>query len=203
MTAARAVVAVVLAGGQARRMGGGDKALLLLRQRPLLAHVLDAIRPQVRAVALNANGDPDRFHHWHVPVLADPVAGQPGPLAGILAGLGWARALQPPAELLLSVPGDTPLLPPDLVARLMQARAASGAAIACAASAGRRHPVVALWPVALHDALARALAGGARSVGGFAAGHGVGVAVFADRPADPFLNINTPADLADATRLLG
>jgi molybdopterin-guanine dinucleotide biosynthesis protein A len=196
-------VAVVLAGGLGRRMGGNDKALLRLKRRPLLEHVLDAVRPQVRAVALSANGDPRRFMPWGLPVLADPVPGNPGPLAGILAGMRWARRVHPEASLLLSVPTDTPLLPPDLLARLAQMRAQSGAAIACAASGGQRHPVIALWPVTLADALADALAGGVRGVEAFAAPYGVVAAEFAVTPADPFLNVNEPADLARAARLVG
>lgn len=203
MTTDTRPVAVVLAGGLARRMGGGDKGLLRLRRRPLLDHILDAIRPQVGAIAINANGDVRRFLHWSLPVLADPVPDNPGPLAGVLAGLRWARQTQPGADLLLSVPTDTPLLPPDLVARLAQARAQAGAAIACAASAGQRHPVVALWPIALADALAEALASGERGVEAFAAPHGLAVADFAATPADPFLNVNEPADLTQAARALG
>lgn len=204
MSADARPVAVVLAGGQARRMGGGDKALRLLRRRPLLEHVLDAIRPQVRAVALSANGDPARFLKWGLPVLADPVPDHPGPLAGVLAGLRWARQRFAGADLLLSVPTDTPLLPPDLVARLAQVRAQTGAAIACAESGGRRHPVVALWPIALADALAEALAAGERSVEAFAAPHRVvGVTFAIEGDADPFFNVNDKTDLARAARLLG
>ncbi len=195
-------VAVVLAGGRATRMGGGDKGLLRLRRRPMLDHVLDAIRPQVGAVAINANGDVRRFLHWGLPVLSDPIPGNPGPLAGILAGLRWARQTQKGATLLLSVPTDTPLLPRDLVPRLMQARAQASAAIACAASTGQRHPVVALWPVALADALAEALAAGVRSVEACAAPHGLAVATFDAAPVDPFLNVNEPTDLARAAGLV-
>ena len=195
-------VAVILAGGQARRMGGGDKGLLRLQRRPMLDLVLDAVRPQVGAVALNANGDPRRFTPWGLPILTDPVPGQVGPLAGILAGLRWARQVHKGASLLLSVPSDTPLLPADLVARLAQVRTQSGAAIACAASGGQRHPVVALWPVTLADALAADLAAGVRSVDAFAAPHGVAVAEFAVNGGDPFLNINEPADLARAAKLV-
>lgn len=196
-------VAVVLAGGLARRMGGGDKGLLRLRRRPMLDYVLDAIRPQVGAVALNANGNPRRFLHWGLPVLADPVSDNPGPLAGILAGMRWARQTQPGAELLLSVPTDTPLLPADLVQRLTVGRAQAGAAIACAVSAGQRHPVVALWPVALADALAQALASGVRGVEAFAAPYGLVDVAFDLGDADPFLNVNEPAELAHAARLVG
>ena len=196
-------VGVVLAGGLARRMGGADKGLLRLRRKPMLEHVLDAVRPQVRALALNANGDFSRFHQWGLPVLADPVPDNPGPLAGILAGMRWARQVHPGAALLLSVPTDTPLLPADLVARLTQVRAHAGAAIVCAASDGRRHPVVALWPVALADALAAALARGVRGVEEFAAPHGMAAAEFATDGGDPFLNVNETADLRRAGQRLG
>jgi molybdopterin-guanine dinucleotide biosynthesis protein A len=200
-------VAVVLAGGKAQRMGGGDKGLLWLRRRPLLDHVLDRVRPQVRAIALNANGDPRRFAQYGLPLLADPVPGQPGPLAGVLAGLRWARTMRPAAPLLLTVPTDTPLLPDDLVRRLMQARTASGAAVACAASRGQRHPVVALWSVDLAENLAAALAAGERGVAEWAEGQGLVVVDFTteappDAP-DPFLNVNDRADLARAARQMG
>jgi molybdopterin-guanine dinucleotide biosynthesis protein A len=195
-------VAVVLGGGLARRMGGGDKALVRLQGRPLLDHVLDRVRPQVRAVALSANGDPARFVSWGLAVLADPVPGHPGPLAGILAGMRWASRVHPGASLLLSVPTDTPLLPADLVARLLAARVGHSAAIACAASRGQFHPVVALWPVALADTLAAALATGVTGVLGFAQAHGLAVADFPADRADPFLNVNDRSDLAGAARLV-
>ena len=193
-------VAVVLAGGLARRMGGGDKALRLLGGRTLLAHVLDRIRPQVGAVALSANGDPARFAPWGLAVLADPLPGNPGPLAGVLAGMRWAAALG--AADVLSVPADTPFLPADLVARLAAARRAAGVPIACAASLGRTHPVVALWPAALADALAAALHGGMRAVDRWAGARGVAVASFEAAGGDPFFNVNSPGDLAAAEALL-
>jgi molybdopterin-guanine dinucleotide biosynthesis protein A len=195
-------VAVVLGGGLARRMGGGDKALVRLRGRPLLDHVLDRIRPQVRAVALSANGDPARFIAWGIAVLADPVPGNPGPLAGILAGMRWARRMHPATRFLVSVPTDTPLLPDDLVTRLLAARGPGESGVACAASRGQRHPVVALWPVALADALAEALAAGAQGVGAFAEAQGLAVAEFPAAGLDPFLNVNDRHDLAGAARLV-
>lgn len=193
-------VAVLLAGGLARRMGGGDKALLCLDGRPLLDHVLARIRPQVRAVALNANGDPSRFAAWGLPVLADPLPDNPGPLAGVLAGMRWAQAIG--AADLLSVPTDTPFLPEDLLARLVHARRAAGVPIACAASAGRTHPVAALWPAALADALAAALAAGMRKIDRWTATQGVTHATFDESGYDPFFNVNTPDELAAAARLL-
>ncbi len=192
-------VAVILAGGRARRMGGGDKALLKLRGRPLLDHVLERVRPQVRAVALSANGDPARFAGWGLEVLADATPDYPGPLAGILAGMRWARRAYPEERLLLSAPTDSPLLPMDLVARLLAAR---GDCVVCAASAGRIHPVVALWPVVLADALAATLAAGRGGVAAFAEARGLTRVDFPVGEADPFLNINAPADLA-AVRAVG
>jgi molybdopterin-guanine dinucleotide biosynthesis protein A len=194
-------VGVVLAGGLARRLGGGDKPLRMLAGATLLDHALARIRPQVSAIVLNANGDPSRFAAWDLPVVPDPVADTPGPLAGVLAGMLWARAHRPGAEDVLSVPSDTPFLPRDLLARLSAARA-DGAAIACAASGGRSHPVVGLWPVRLADALARALADGERKVETWAARHGLAVAAFDAGPPDPFFNVNTQEDLHEAARLL-
>ncbi|MFN4098840.1 MAG: molybdenum cofactor guanylyltransferase MobA [Pararhodobacter sp.] len=183
------VAAVILAGGRATRMGGGDKALLMLHGRPLLAQVIGRLAPQVAALAVNANGDPSRFAGFGLPVLADPVAGFPGPLAGVLAGMDWAAGLG--FAQVLSVAGDTPFLPADLVARL--GRVPFGVA----ASLGRQHPVVALWPVALRGALREALGRGEHKVGRFAADHGA-LAVDFLAPPDPFFNINTPGDLARA-----
>ena len=155
-------VAILLAGGLARRMGGGDKPLRLLGGRTLLDHVIGRIRPQAAAMALNANGDPARFAAWGLEVVADTVADTPGPLAGILAGLRWAARLG--AETLLSVPTDTPFLPHDLAARLEAARVAAGVPLACAASGGWTHPVIGLWPVALADAMEADLRGGMRKI---------------------------------------
>jgi molybdenum cofactor guanylyltransferase len=201
MTFDRRPLAVVLAGGLGRRMGGRDKALLRLRGRPLLDYVLDRIRPQVGRVALSANGDPARFGAWALPVLADPLPDTPGPLAGILAGMRWAARTSPGADLLLSVPTDTPLLPDDLVARLLAARSPA-TPIACAASLGQRHPVVALWPVALADDLATALRDGVRSVEAWAGRHGLAEVEFAAGGTDPFLNVNDKQGLAAAGKLV-
>jgi molybdopterin-guanine dinucleotide biosynthesis protein A len=195
------VVAVVLAGGAARRMGGGDKGLAQLAGRAMLSHVLDRIRPQVGRIALSANGDPARFAQFGLPVLPDAAPGE-GPLAGVLEGLRWAARAHRGAAL-LSVPTDTPLLPPDLVFRLRAARLAAGAAVACAASGGRRHPVVALWPATFLTVLADALAAGTRGVERAVSAHGLAVAEFAAEPIDPFINVNTPADLAAVAAWLG
>lgn len=193
-------VAVLLAGGLARRMGGGDKPLQLLGGRTLLDHVLGRIRPQVGALALNANGDPARFAAWNLPVLADTLPGNPGPLAGVLAGMRWAARLG--AADVLSVPTDTPFLPADLLVRLDAARHAAAVPIACAASFGRTHPVAALWPAALADALEAALLDGVRKIEAWTAGQGVVSAGFDPTGHDPFFNINSPDELHAAERLL-
>ncbi|HVV91813.1 MAG TPA: molybdenum cofactor guanylyltransferase MobA [Hyphomicrobiales bacterium] len=196
------IAAVVLAGGQGRRMGGADKAFMPLGGRPLIAHVLARLAPQCPVLAISAGGDPARFATFGVPVVADAMAGFPGPLAGILAGLDAAAAAVPPFALVLSVPADAPFLPDDLVARLLTARQAEKAAIAMAASAGRRHPVIALWPVELRAGLRAALAAGERKVEEFAARHRLAVVEWPTAPRDPFLNVNTPADLAAAEAAL-
>ncbi|MGO8915139.1 MAG: molybdenum cofactor guanylyltransferase MobA [Stellaceae bacterium] len=192
---------IVLAGGQARRMGGGDKCLRLLAGKPLLAHIVERARPQVTALALNANGDPGRFAGFGLPVVGDSIADFAGPLAGVLAGLDWAAAAVPEATHVASFAGDAPFLPRDLVARLGAALAA-GHDIACAASAGRAHPVFALWPLALSEQLRRALAAeGVRKVDRWTERFRLATVEFAAVPLDPFFNANRPEDLAEAERL--
>lgn len=192
------VVGLILAGGQGRRMGGRDKAFLTLGGRPLVAHVLDQFAPQVAAVAISANGAAARFAPYAVPVLPDAEgrAGE-GPLAGVLAGLAWARAQG--AEMLATVPVDLPFLPRDLVARLQSAAAARGPQTAAVAMCGgRRHPTSALWPIGLQDDLSALFASGERRMMAALAG---AIDVEFDLTAeggDPFQNLNTPQDLADA-----
>src|SRR5215207_8491323 len=148
---------LVLAGGLARRMGGGDKARIRIGGKTILERVLARLAPQCGSMILNANGDPARFGDTGLPVVPDSVPGFAGPLAGILAGLDWAASQAPQLEYAVSVPADCPFLPADLVARLWAARAAQGQPLACARSGEWRHPVVALWPVALRDDLRKAL----------------------------------------------
>ncbi len=195
-------LAVVLAGGLARRMGGGDKPLRLLGGRPLLDHVLERIAPQVAAVVLNANGDAARFAGYGLPVVADGLPDHPGPLAGVLAALDWTAARRPELDWVLSVPGDCPFLPPDLARRLHAARAAAAVPLACARSAGQAHPPVGLWPVALRAELRAALLAGERKIDRWTARHGCAHADWAADPVDPFFNANAPADLAVAEALL-
>lgn len=197
---AAGLLAVVLAGGLARRMGGGDKPLMDLAGRPLLSHILDRLGPQVSLLALNANDDPARYRPFGLPILPDSLAGRPGPLAGILAALDWAAGQG--AGHVLTVPGDTPFVPSDLVLRL-SAAAGGGAPAAIAASGGRRHPTIGFWPVAAREALRVAIRDeGLRRVEHWAGRLGAVAVDFGVEPFDPFFNLNTPDDLAAAERLL-
>ena len=195
------IAGVVLAGGLSRRMGGGDKCLRPLAGRPILAHIIERARPQVRALVLNANGDKARFAGFGLPVVADSIAGFAGPLAGVLAGLDWAAAERPDATHVASFAGDAPFLPRDLVERLAAALE-QGHDLACAASAGRAHPVFGLWPLALRDDLRRALAEeGLRKVDQWTARFRLATIDFPVVPVDPFFNANHPDDLAAAERM--
>ena len=196
------IAGVLLAGGQSRRMGGGDKALRLLGGETILARVIARLRPQVARLVLNANGDPARFAGFGLPVVADSVEGFAGPLAGILAGLDWAAANAPAVSDIASVPGDCPFLPGDLVARLQAARAAEGKPLACARSGEWRHPVVGLWPVALrHDLRKAVVVEDLHKIELWTARHGVAIADWPAAPVDPFFNVNTPEDVAAAERM--
>jgi molybdopterin-guanine dinucleotide biosynthesis protein A len=192
---------VVLAGGLARRMGGGDKPLRTLGGRPLLAHVVERLRPQVSGLVLNANGDPARFAAFGLPVLTDGVPGYPGPLAGVLAALDWAAAARSGPEWIVSVPGDSPFIPADLVARLHVARQEAGVPMACARSGGWSHPPVALWPVGLRGELRAALLADERKVARWTARFGCAAAEWPTGHRDPFFNANTPEELAEAETL--
>jgi molybdopterin-guanine dinucleotide biosynthesis protein A len=195
-------VGVLLAGGLARRMGGGDKPLRLIAGRPILDHVIARVGPQCSALILNANGDPARFAAYGLPVIADDVEDFAGPLAGILAALDWVAAHRPESADVLSVAADTPFVPRDLVPALEEARHAAGTPLACAMSDGRTHPPIGLWPVALREDLRHALrVENLRKIDLWTARHGVAHAVWASEPVDPFFNANTPDDLVDADRL--
>lgn len=195
---------VILAGGLARRMGGGDKPMRSIAGRPLLDHVIARLAPQCDGLILNANGDAARFQAFALPVIPDAVAGFVGPLAGILAGLDWVAAERPQASALLSVAGDCPFLPHDLVARLASARARDDAPVAVAASGGQLHHTIALWSTALRDDLRRALVDeDCRAVHRFAERYSVAPVVWPQTPVDPFFNANTLDDLGEAERLAG
>jgi molybdopterin-guanine dinucleotide biosynthesis protein A len=205
-TAVRAAVrqtfGLVLAGGLARRMGGGDKALIRIGEDTILDRALATLKPQCAGVLVNANGDPTRFARFGLPVVADDVAGFAGPLAGILAGLDWVARQAPGIDWVVSVPGDCPFLPIDLVERLHAARLAAGTPLACARSGEWRHPVVGLWPLTLRADLRQAVVGEAlRKIDAWTARHGTAIADWPDRPVDPFFNVNTPEDAAEAERI--
>jgi molybdopterin-guanine dinucleotide biosynthesis protein A len=202
MTTEALALGLVLAGGLARRMGGGDKPRTSIGGVTILSRVLERLKPQCSRMVLNANGDPARFADTGLSVIADDVPDFAGPLAGILAGLDWAAKNAPDVVTVVSVPGDCPFLPRDLVARLNEARAASGKPLACARSGEWRHPVVGLWPVALRADLRHALTQeDLRKIELWTARHGVALADWPAEPVDPFFNVNTPEDVAAAERL--
>jgi molybdenum cofactor guanylyltransferase len=196
-----ATLGVVLAGGRARRMGGGDKGRIDVGSATILDRALARLRPQCNRLIINAP-DPARFADSGLPVVADSVPDYAGPLAGILAGLDWTAAHAAEIAWVMSVPSDCPFLPHDLVARLHQARADADAPLACARSVDRRHPVVALWPVNLRDDLRRALIGeDVHKVDQWTARYSIGIAEWPAVPVDPFFNVNTPEQAAEAARL--
>ncbi len=191
------VPGVILAGGLSRRMGGGDKSLRDIGGRSLLDLVIARLTPQAAPLALNANGDPARFGGFGLPVLADPVEGYPGPLAGVLAGLDWGAGLG--ASHVVSVAADTPFFPTDLVQRLRAGLADAPIVLAATPDPERgiaRQPTFGLWPVALREDLRGALRDGIRKVVQWTDAHGTATVVFeAANGQDPFFNVNTPADL--------
>jgi len=199
MTSTPLPLGLVLAGGRARRMGGGDKTRIRIGGKTILERVLARFKPQCVAVILNANGDPARFSDTGLPVVPDTVPGFAGPLAGILAGLDWTAAHAPAITDVASVPGDCPFLPGDLVARLSAAREAAGVPLACARSGDWRHPVVGLWPVALRQDLRKALVEeDMHKIETWTSRHGIAIGDWPATPIDPFFNVNTPADVAEA-----
>lgn len=236
VTARAQITGLILAGGQSRRMAsafggaaGGDKGLLDLAGRPMLAHVIERLRPQVGHMVVNANGDPARFAAFGLPVVADTIQGFVGPLAGVLAGLRWSAANVPGATHVASVSADAPFLPGDLVERLVSGAGsdpshrtpelkrelrgegsdpmAAAPRIALASSGGELHPVIGLWPVALADDLEAALTSGVRKVLAWTDRHGTLAVAFPfleikGRRIDPFFNANTPEELDEARTLL-
>lgn len=197
---------LILAGGLARRMGGGDKAKIEIGGVSILDRVLATLSGQCTGLAINANGDPERFDDTGLTVIPDNVPDHPGPLAGILAGLDWLAEQNTGVEWMLSVPGDCPFLPDDLVERLHQARREMGAGVplACARSGEWRHPVVGLWPLALRSDLRHALTvEDLRKIEVWTSRHGVAVADWPAEPIDPFFNVNTPEDAKRAQQMTG
>ena len=193
---------VLLAGGLARRMGGGDKPMRTISGRTILERVTARLAPQCAGLILNANGDPARFASFGLPVIADSVADFPGPLAGILAALDWAARQQPEVRFVLSAAADCPFLPRDLVARLEEAREAQDAELAVAASGAQTHPVIGLWSVALREQLRHALVvEDVRKIDRWTARYKLVTVTWPTTPLDPFFNANTVEDIAEAERL--
>jgi len=201
------VVGVLLAGGQSRRMGGGDKGLLPFGRTTLMGYVIERLRPQVGTVIINANGDPRRFDRYGLPVVADRVADFSGPLAGVLAGMVWTRAMRPAARFIATAACDTPFFPHNFVSALMEAGGRRTDTIVLAASSGQVHPVFGLWPVALAEDLQGSLEAGVRKVLDWTSRHRTVEHDFKPTTAandgiDPFFNANTPDELREAETML-
>jgi molybdopterin-guanine dinucleotide biosynthesis protein A len=193
---------VLLAGGLARRMGGGDKPMRTIGGRTILARTIERLAPQCDGLILNANGDPARFAAFGLPVIADGIADFPGPLAGILAALDWTATNRPDVKWILSAAGDCPFLPRDLVVRLYQALVKESAELAVAASGGQSHPVIGLWRVALREDLRHALVvEDIRKIDRWTARYRLATVSWPVTPLDPFFNANTVEDIAEAERL--
>lgn len=206
MSSPAPVVGILLAGGRSSRMGGGDKCLRPLAGRPILAHIIARLRPQVSGMIINANEDVSRFAGFGLPVVSDSIAGYAGPLAGVQAGLTWIKQNRPDCAYGVTVATDTPFFPADLVQRFL-AEPADHATLMVVRSAAGVHPVIGLWPVALADDIAESLKRGMHKVGGFTAQHHAVEVSFPPveigaREIDPFFNINRPEDLAEAEALL-
>src|SRR5262249_10232994 len=198
-TEARGIPAVLLAGGLARRMGGGDRPMRAILGRTILERVIARLKPQCDGLILNANGDPARFATFGLPVIADGVADFPGPLAGILAGLDWAAANRPEVSHILSAAADCPFLPRDLVVRLERARREQDAELAVATSGEQTHPVIGLWSVALRDKLRHALVEeDVRKIDRWTARYPLATVTWPTTPLDPFFNANTVEDITEA-----
>lgn len=199
---APAIPGVLLAGGLARRMGGGDKPMRQIGGRTILERVIARLKPQCDGLVLNANGDPARFARFGLPVIADSVENFPGPLAGILAALDWIAESRPEVSLVLSAAADCPFLPRDLVTRLHRALVDENAQLAVAASDGQSHPVIGLWSVALRDELRHALVvEDVRKIDRWTARYRLATVAWPTTTLDPFFNANTVEDIAEADRL--
>lgn len=193
---------VLLAGGSARRMGGCDKSLLPLDEKPILAHVIERAKPQVHQLILNTNSDATLFSRFELPILPDSLPGYAGPLAGVLTAMEWSQTqTAQDYRWLASFPADSPFFPEDLVGRLCQVLEKNDAEIACAASGGRRSPLFALWSMTLVDDLKQALARKEYKVGQFLEQHRSAVLHVDAGTIDPFFNINTVEDLKEARQL--
>ncbi len=196
------LVAVILAGGQARRMGGVDKPLTEINGQPLLQYVIDRAKPQVEHLVLNANGDTDRYAHYGLPIQADIVPDFAGPLAGVVSAMAWARAFHPEATHVITMAADTPFYPADYIARMVSALDEEHT-LACASYKGRTQPVFGLWPIDLHNDMHHALTEeGIHKVDLFSARFGVADVAFDDMPYNPFFNVNRLEDVKQGEQLL-
>lgn len=185
-------------------MGGGHKMLRRVRGETVLDRLIRGFRPQVKALLLNVNADAELFAGFALPLVPDDLPGHPGPLAGVLAGLDWTARAAPLARWLVTVPGDAPFIPADLVTRLHEERQKQHADLAAAASGGRIHPVIGLWPVAIAAALRSSLVDqDIRKIDRFTAGYRCAIVEWPTTPRDPFFNVNTPEDLAEAEHIAG
>jgi molybdopterin-guanine dinucleotide biosynthesis protein A len=197
-------IGVVLAGGLARRMGGGDKCLIQLKGKPLLHWITARVAPQVTRLIVNANGNPARLRDFGLPVVADSVPGFAGPLAGVLAALDWAQEWAPGIEWVASFSGDAPFVPADIVARFHAAREEEGADLVVSSSGGRTNPACGLWKVALAEELRHALVvEDMHKIDAWTARYKLATVEFPTLPIDPFFNINRPEDLTEAEALAG
>ena len=197
------VAGVLLAGGQSRRMGGGDKCLLDLGGKTILERVIERINPQVESLVLSANGDISRFDQFGLPIVADAIPGFVGPLAGILAGLQWAKAKEAAYSWIVSIPTDTPFIPDNLVISLKKAAFDFNCDLTCAVSRGRKHPAVGIWPLTLIDQLESALVKEKiRKIDLWTSRYNLVEVKFENQTVDPFFNINNPDDLKEAERLI-
>jgi molybdopterin-guanine dinucleotide biosynthesis protein A len=191
------IVGVILAGGLARRMGGGDKSMLQLGGRRILDYVIESAQNQLETVIINANGDPERFTEFNLPVQADIVPDFAGPLAGVVSAMAWVKQNQPSATHIITLAADTPFFPADYVARMLELMQLKGERLACASYQGRTQPVFGLWPVNLFDDLYKALVeDDMRKVDRFTAPYGVADVPFDELSRNPFFNVNKPEDIA-------
>jgi molybdenum cofactor guanylyltransferase len=196
------VTVILLAGGQSRRLGGGDKCLISLEKEIILDKILKKILPQNKSIILNANGDPDRFSKYSFPIIQDTMDGYLGPLVGILSGMEWVRKNQKNKKYIVSIATDTPFFPYNLVEKLYSTVVARPEKIICASWQGRKNPIFAIWPISLSDDLRKDILLGSRKIDSWTSKYGVYAINFVS-PNDPFFNINTPEDLELANEMVG
>ncbi len=197
------VLGVILAGGQSRRFGGGDKFIKELNGEALVDRVVERVRPQTEQMIISSNSETPHLTKFGLPIVADTIHGFAGPLAGILTGMEWTRQHYPDIEWIVSFPSDAPFVPLDCVSKMLEQAQMDNAEIVCASSAGRTHPVCALWRIDLADNLRQAMEEEEmRKIDLWTARHRLSALEFSDQPFDPFFNINRPEDLEQAEVIL-